>query len=395
MIATVLAAAYGTFEVKELPVASAKTVSAFVVVRAPQLSRRDLANWFVLGEAILAGSRTYTPRALLEFGAQSGRAPEVRTWVDHMTIQVSAPGGEDGLSVAAGVAMSLAKEPTLEDDDIKSAIRMCEDVRENRIWRSQVSYDLPWDLVTPQAVRQLHAKTFTRKQISCIAWGDFSGAKSREVFESAAGDWNPKSAPYDNDPTGLRPDAKYFGPVTSLELQAQSLASKADLAAGIVALAGLGGGKSGALFQVIRQKMRWSYAQDAYLQPTNQGLVPRLIILYQANDATANRADELRQVVQGAVDGWGDADLARMKRLALGALEGSALWSPILLAPGRLAGAGEFEQAAIDACLSNIPECNRAALADEIRTVDLARAAASARKIVDGSVTQISGQSAK
>lgn len=395
MITAVLAAALGAFEIKELPVASAKTVSAFVVVRAPELSRRDLANWFVLGEAILAGSRSYTPRALLEFGAQSGRAPEVRTWVDHMTIQVSAPGGEDGLSVAAGIAMSLAKEPTLEDDDINAAMRMCEDVRENRIWRAQVPYDLPWDLVTPQAVRQLHAKTFTRRQISCIAWGDFSGAKSREVFESAAGDWDPKTAPYDKDPTGLRPDSKYFGPVTSLELHAQNLESNSDLAAGIVALAGLGGGKSGALFQVIRQKLRWSYAQDGYLQPTNQGLVPRLIILFQANEATINRADELRKVLQGAIDGWGDADLARMKRLALGALEGRPLWNPILLAPGRLAGAGEFEQAAIDACLSTIPQCNRAALADEIRLVDLGRAADSARKLVGGSVTQISGQSAK
>lgn len=395
MLAACLAIAFAPINVKEIVVESASSVSATIVVKAPMLSHRDLASWFVLGESMLAGTRAYTPRALIEFGAQSGRAPEVRTWADSMTIQVSAPAGDEGLSVATSIALSLATEPSLEDADINAAREICESRQSNRLMRAFVPYDLPWPEATPSAVRKLYAKTFTRNALQAVLWGKFSANKGREEVEASAADWNPRPAAYDQDPTGLRPDSKYRGDVTSLEVRGPQLSSADEIASGLIALAGLGGGKSGALFQQIRQKERWSYTQEAYIQPGFAGLTPRLIVLFKSTETNRDRAEALKATLNRAVDAWGDVDLARMKAMARGALAGNPVWSPFLLSPSRQPGQNEFDLAAIETALAISSATTAEHVREQIEKADLPTIQAAAKKILQGSIVQVTGQSAQ
>jgi|GEM_PF-5721737 len=324
-----------------IEVPKARSVASVITIPASGLTRVDAATFQVLGEVMRLGTVKFTRRAILSMGQS-----EVRTFSDFMQVQVTLQGSD--FAAANELAWSLATEPSCFDEDVESAQRIVQSRMASAWPQALLPHAFDVSTVTPARVKSLH-RALMQGPLKGFVWGSLDVDKARQDLNLRAKE---SVSPKGSRRLGGAGLGGWTVPVTG------------SMPAAMLAAAGLGGGKSSAMFQVVRQQLRVSYQQDFLLWPGMDGWRGRFLVLSGA----AVPLPAVREGLLDAIKKWNDADLQRFRRLAAGALEGTLSPSFLVISPWRDKGADEADAAALASLLPGPLDLNAPTL-EEVKSL--------------------------
>lgn len=311
----------------ENPESAATETSIQALVKLPPMDATDANALEILADVIPQEVEGYSRRDMLT--VTGGVPPRCIVEPDHLRFVLSVP--PENVKPALSLLDALLRRSRMSDVRIREAI----------LQRNRTSY---WGAalrpteqqlvqVRGQDVLDLYQRIQRPDDIVLAVGGKIIPKQVQEEWEKKLPNWGrPKpwpSNPY-RPPTTFR--AKNPGGVTTLDLAAPSFGARdAALPTRILALIGLGTGKGSSLFRVARQKLGYSYRQEAVLTPTPDGFEPRLILAMKPTDDEAAKAETLRTALLEDVKGWTEADRLRAAGIAEAVFLRATEWSPLSL----------------------------------------------------------------
>lgn len=329
--------------VEGVEVSKARSVATVITIPAPGLTREDSATFQVLGEVMRLGTVKFTRRAILSMGQS-----EVRRFSDFMQVQVTLQGTD--FAAANELAWSLATEPSCFDEDVESARRLVQS-RLAPAWQQALLPNV-FDVstVTPARVKSLH-RALMQRPLKGFVWGSLALEKARQDLTVRAKE------------TALPKGSRRLG---GAGLGSGSVPVTGSMSVAMLAAAGLGGGKSSAMFQVVRQQLRLSYQQDFLLWPGVDGWRGRFLIL----SGQAVPMPAVREGLSSAIQKWNAEDLKRFRRLAESAMEGTLSPSFLVISPLRDKAPDEADDAALASLMPTKPDIKEPTL-EEVKSLAL------------------------
>lgn len=330
---------------REFPMAKADRVSVTVVVPAPSdMSGRQLAAWYAIGDTLLASTEEFSREAIWDYGTQAGVPPRVRVLPDLIVVQVSAP--PSGLDVAAHIATSLVRRPKLRETDLAASIARRQSQRD--AWSAWAEPRVPdWSRLDRRTLEETLGAAFQPdRMFVCVGGAVKPGEGIAEVTKQfARGTGIPAARLRPGDPPRI--DAKIPGQVSLYEWTGPTLrASEPGFIHRLAALIALGVGKQSAITRILREDMGLTYRQELVLWPTAQGWRPRLIAWRAGAENPVTEMEAASNAMKADVDEWNEATLQRAKAMLRTALVGEGLFQPFWIGPNEVLGSSVEDRTA-------------------------------------------------
>ncbi len=316
ILAAILATTIFPGRFVELPMPTATSINVAIVVPLPAFGARDRAVTRVLGRALLEGTDEFTKNHIRELTHGSGQSVSCSVMPDHIRIQF----GFAPQDFASGliVAKSMIEEATLSDDAVKAAIESLSYAKTSYWTRALLPEAADYDGIKSFDVRLLYYQLFKPERLSIAVSGPFQPDQARDYWVKLYEDWHQKSVrrlvPGVGAEKGL---IQASDPVTTIELAGPEFTgSDPKLPAKLLAIYALGAGKDSALWRVVRERLRMSYRQEAFLWPTADGFRARIVIAVKPSDQEGTFAQAAQSALLEDVASWTDANRSRASALA-------------------------------------------------------------------------------
>lgn len=282
---------------------------AVIMVRAPQaMNERELGAYQILSTSLFDKSADFIRGDLLSTLITAGLTPRFWWSQDMIMIQCGAnPGSEPAV---ARIIESLVTSHQLTEEQFTKA---SESLRTSRADDFSVAL-MGWrgDFGTSAEYVNNFAQTLFRPETVTIA----TSTEMRKSIESRFADWQTPRVQRD-----VRSGRKgvFRGPETAIVTRwsGATFVPTSSAAGKILAMVGFGAGKTGLLFQVVREELRASYRQEAIMFPTATGVKP-LVVFSGSNPLP----DQAGKALKARVDLYNAEDLRRIQTLARAGWEG-------------------------------------------------------------------------
>jgi hypothetical protein len=307
---------------------AASEVSVQALVRIPKLDARDTRALEILADLMPREVEGYSRRDMLTI---TGGVPvHCVAEPDHLRIAISVPPGNT--KPALSLLDALLRKSRISDANVREAV-----VRRDRdpsYWGAALR---PTEIELSQVrgidVLELYQRLVRPDAIEIAVGGRLVPQEAQEEWARRVAQWgkprDDRPNPY-LPPTTLR--TKNPAGITTVDLAAPTFAARdAGLPSRILALVALGTGKGSSLFRIARQKLGFSYRQEAVLTPTTEGWEPRLMLAMRPAADEAARAETLRTALLEDVKAWGEPERARALGMAETVLLRSTELSPLSL----------------------------------------------------------------
>lgn len=316
-----------------VPVPDAADLTVQALVRVPKLSDAERlclrAGW----DTLLEGSIAYGKPTLRKYMQQTGKPVIAKYLGDHLFLRVSFPPNQ--VNTAIAMLDSLLREPSLEAADLERALEELKEPKSNS-WSAALDPER-WREAKPTRAEVLTTfRRIVRPENLLLAFG---GAVEPDSIRSALRRFN------DWSPSPERGFVRSWGATATIALASpdgtgivelygrEFPASDPNLAAHLLGVVALGGGKNSALYRFAREEMGWSYRQEGFLQPTPGGLQMRLMLAHSGSDDFGGKVEPLRQGLLKQVEGWNESDRLRAIQNLKSYFEAGIGTAPIRLFP--------------------------------------------------------------
>ena len=315
---------------------SSQMVVVQAFVKPPfELDARYAANWQVLGNSLLEGTKSLTPSQLKAFGSQAGIPPSVAVFSDFMVVQFVAPRG--GLSLLGDLLSDVLTNAMLREDDVLETIKRLESASGNAFVSAMIGIEFELSEARPDRVRDLYLRSFRPENIVIVVGGAIAkGAGVEEFTMRFERNEYPRLGRHPRLGRSVRPLAGVDGNMSTFLLTAPTI--RPDAAGAVrtlLALYALGVGKESATFQALREERGWSYSQGAILWPTVAGWSPRIYMQRAAEEDEVHYIADMRAALLEAVDEWDEPVVARAVAMVEASLSYELPTSPLRLRPDR------------------------------------------------------------
>jgi len=296
----------------------AQEVSIQAIIPTPGLTNRDFTTATTLVDALPREVEGYSRRDVLS--VTGGMPLRAELGPDHIRVSMIVPAENwrSGLSLLE----TLVRRPRYTAESLQSA--------NDSLARRAPDY---WTLAirprerekrqtTLRDLNELHERLFRPDTIVLGIGGRLSPGQAAEEWHKRTESWRPARTlpPLADGPESLVTAGEQG--VDTIELGGAPFGARdAALPTRILAAFALGAGKASSVFRVARQKLGWSYRQEAILYPVPSGWQPRVLVTMRSVGDAATRAETLRSALLEDVRGWSEAE----RRRALGMAEGVLL----------------------------------------------------------------------
>jgi hypothetical protein len=309
---------------------------AVIMVRAPQaMNERELGAYQILSTSLFDKSADFIRGDLLSTLITAGVTPRFWWSQDMIMIQCgSNPGSEPAV---ARIIESLVTSHQLTEEQFAKA---SESLRTSRADDFSVAL-MGWrgDFGTSAEYVNNFAQIVFRPETVTIA----THSEMRKSTESRFTEWQTPRVQRD-----VRSGRKgvFRGPETAIVTRwsGASFVPTSSSAGKILAMVGFGAGKTGLLFQVVREELRASYRQEAILFPTATGVKP--LMVFSGSNPLPNQAGK---ALKARVDLYNADDLRRIQTLAKAGWEGRIPLHPFWCTGYGPRGASEMDTVAMRA----------------------------------------------
>lgn len=312
MFAVILALSQGsTGSIEALPAVIGGAVTVEALVRLPKTTPMDRAALEVLREAILADTNDYARSQLLDMTAATGDPIRCDVYPDCFRVRFSVSDVDKSLVVS--VLENVLNGSELKEPDLKAAV-------DGLAFRHRGYWESALDPAAPE-FRRLRLedvvddyKAWFRPDNIVVTF-----AAAGNVASDLADRWRESIAKWDLSPVRLYPDrslgkpiANRPGTLTTIVLRGHPI-DPAGVAfpSQLLAVVGMGAGKSSAVWRALREGFGWSYRQEALLRNSQEGLEPDIVAVTERSDHDTARALEVRPAVAAVVAKWTEDDRNR------------------------------------------------------------------------------------
>lgn len=326
-----LAAAFllqGPAHVLETVDPTADEVAIEAVVTLPDLDphRRRVAR--VLSMVVARQTQEYIRRDMLTI--TNGQPVRVTLMPDHLRISISVPPAN--LNAGLGLLDGICRRSVLDDDAIESADASLAN-RAVEPWYDALN---PWPddgkPATPAEVRRLYRELFKPSTVTVGVGGRLALGQAEDQWQKRIADWTPEKPPYSFEAAS--------GPAVAVDLPAPVIRLAApvispgdpNLSRRLLAMIALGSGKGAAMFRVVRQRLAFSYRQEAVLMPVSGGWKP-VLAFASTEPSPAAMAEKAKLELVADVKAWTEADRARALGMAQAILLRGVPFSPLYFTP--------------------------------------------------------------
>ncbi|MCH7905385.1 MAG: insulinase family protein [Armatimonadetes bacterium] len=316
---------------------SSQVVVVQAFIKPPfELDARYTANWLVLGNILLEGTKSLTPNQLKAFGSQAGVPPSVAVFSDFMVVQFVAPIG--GLSLLGDLVSDVLTNAMLRDDDVLATTRRLESASGNALVSSMLGIDYELSEVRADRIRDLYTRSFRPENIVIVVGGAVTEGEGVEEFTMRfARNKYPRIGRPPRLGRGVGPLAGVDGNISTFLLTGQTIRPDATAAVRtLLALYALGVGKESAAFQALREERGWSYSQGAVLWPTAVGWSPRIYMQREAEEDEVHFIADMRTALLEAIDEWDEPVVARAVAMVEASFSYAMPTTPLRLRPDRV-----------------------------------------------------------
>lgn len=328
-------------QVIETPRQDANVVVVQAFVKGGPRATEYYAAWRLLGSMLLDGTDVYTRADLIRYGSRAGIAPRVDVYPDFMTVTLVAP--EGGLDLAASLMESLLKEPTL---DRERFLELAQELAhsEPSPWQAALApYSRPFGSVKHRDVWEAYAWAFRPENVVISVGGRFEPGAAARAFDERMASWTPgRKPPRFGSGVSSKPLGALTTEAAAYDFSGPPVEPADSIARSLLAVAALGVGRGSAMHRVLREREAISYAQEAMLWPTADGLRPRLLLLHAPSRVDPELPAKVIALLRADVGRWEESDRERALAVAEAALDRPDGWQPIplpvsLVADRRLA----------------------------------------------------------
>lgn len=327
-----------------LPDPNAKQVVLTAAVTIPfEPKAREAAAWRVLPYMLMRESKEFTRSQLLMYGSQGGYQPVAYGTGDLIMVQIVMP--PDGFEVGGELIESILMRPAMRLEHLTEAIKAAGSDKKDAWGEALDPIRPPYEKISLNLVKDLHALSFAPQRISLTVTGPVEANAVTEYFSTVfKTQLSARRSPAQFDLEA--PELQFHDvPMRTYEVQGDPIKmTEAGSGAKLLAMHGLGAGKSSSVYRILREKNRWSYRQEAFLWPSAQGWTPRIMMIRQETEADEELLLPMIDSLLVDVESWTESDLARIKTLAKAWFDGQPVDGVIWIgAQGPLGGGARQE----------------------------------------------------
>jgi len=325
MTALIALALIGPWKAFEFVEPQANGISIQALVSLPKLGAKDMAKLEIIAGAIPKQTLEYPRREMLM--VTGGEPAKCEITPDLLRMVVNVP--PDKLKAGIGVMESLVRDATLTQENLDAA---AQELPVPDYWSAALNpFSLPAVKVKADEAQALYHRVLRPERILLIVGGKFASGDAQQEWARRMERWTAGkeqtgyfdiSAPADRD--------RNPGPVTTIDLAVAPLAAgDSGLPSKILALYALGTGKGSSLFRVVRERLGWSYRQEAVLSPTRDGWLPRLLIACIPTADMAERVKTIKANLLDDISSWTPATRDRAIGMAKAVLINQVPFNPL------------------------------------------------------------------
>ncbi|MBI1755976.1 MAG: insulinase family protein [Fimbriimonas ginsengisoli] len=299
-----------------MPDPTASMVVIEAVVFHPKAGPYDQPMLEVLARTLFEGTDTYPRDELRRLSLGSGGPLRCSTMPDALRIEIGV--SPDRLAKGLAVLRSLLTEPLLPDAVVERVKAELPFANRSPWAEAQQPEVLNFGLVRQPDLARFSRRLFRSNHLSVAVSGPFRPNEARDAWMRATSDWQDDPVDFSTPEAANLPEQKrHSKAVTTIELRGTEFsAADTTVPAKVLAAFALGVGKQSAVFRVLRERLRLSYRQEAFLWPTAGGFVPRVVFAVKPSeregDLGAKAADALRKDVAS----WTETDRQRAFAMA-------------------------------------------------------------------------------
>jgi|GEM_PF-3484585 len=282
----------------------------------------------VIGETLLAGTRDYGKADFDALTGSTGNRIRCEVLPDAIHIWFSIR-PSDAVSLP-NLLDNLLFHASLNEDDLNKSISNLKNQNWD-YWKSAL-----YPAILPFSDIRVHDIT-DEYSILCNPSRIFVTIKGPVEFANLPAKINAlvEQEPALQPPRHLRDPLPYefkkanSRPLDSLTLVGNPIQVNKDFPANLIAMFCLGSGKGSILFQSVRQKLGWSYRQEADFIGSCEGLRPTIVVILKTSHDILGRSMELRKEITGAINALTEQDRMRAAAMAEAVLTRSVGMNPL------------------------------------------------------------------
>jgi len=227
-----------------------------------------------------------------------------------------------------GLMEAIARHSSLQPSDHPLGVSMS-------AWTCALRPFVPSHPPRVDDTKELYERLFRPENLTIGVGGPIMPGKAQADWANRMSEWQvPRLLPAAKN----EPDPKWLtsniGGLSTLELAGPVFpAHDPTLATKVLSLFALGSGKGASLFRIARQKLVYSYRQEALLYPVTDGWQSRLILVMKPVGDLPAKAETLRGALADDINAWSDKDLERALGMADAVLARGVEFSPFAFGP--------------------------------------------------------------
>jgi hypothetical protein len=318
-----------TPRIVEIPCPDANRLAVQVMIKLPELDSRELAFAQILEANLLEGTEDFTKNNLLLMTSKTGHPIRCILAPDHLRIQFSLP--ENGLSNASLIIDSILRRALLDPEKIKASSETLP-FRNLPYWSEALDFrKSQFPKLKQSEVVGFYHHLFRPENVTIAVSGPFEPGKAEEAIKTPLVDWIPGRDDYPKFHYADMPiwSGSRRRSLTTFEIY--SMLPDGELPKQLTIASVLGLGKGSLVFRIIREKMRISYRQEAFLWPSEKGLQLRIIVAYSQSADAQELAEKVRAELLKAVDLLDESDLSRAQTLFTTSWQNGIVSGPMLI----------------------------------------------------------------
>jgi len=308
MIALAMLALTAPVKVYEVVDTSSKWVSVQAIAPIPKLSDRQSNALELLVDEIPRSVLGFSHRDMMD--TTNGDSVHCVLGPDYVRIYFSVPA--ENMKAGLSLMEALVHSSELKPPETTTPKQVSP-------WNAALK---PFQASAParQAdAEDLYHSLFRAENITIAVGGAVVPGLAQEVWQNLVDQWPQIRKPQPLIGREAEPKLYMKNPsgMASVEITGPSF-GPTDVAMPTRALAlfALGSGKGASMFRVVRQKLGYSYRQEALLYPVAEGWQPRLIMVMKPVDDLLERGANAKKALLEDVAGWTDTDLSRALGMA-------------------------------------------------------------------------------
>jgi len=299
------------------------------VIKLPEMSPREWGALHVIREALVDGTKGYTGTDIMRYVTAVGDPVKVSLASDHVRIGFSMPPAN--LSIASDVLEELLDKAYLQTEKVQT---LAEELpfRRTGYWEASfTSWRPDFSKLRHDEVLRVYRRVFQPSRTTIAITGSFAKGTAEKIFTDRFASWNPEDPGRRRILEGAEPKRQTPPGPTVTHLSAEMDRPLPDI---FLCAYALGYGKGSSAFRVVREELRHSYRQEAFISPHPSGW--RLSLVFPHSGAIDR--SKVIPALKKDIEAWDDATLARAKGMMAGTFDLSFGGLPIMLNPAGVIG---------------------------------------------------------